>query len=89
MAQLGALAHTPDRALEVLDAFEAACLAEAAAAPPAGGEEGPGTTRLVARLTGEETRLAIAAKLEWTQYARAQLRALAATGSAITRERAV
>jgi DNA-binding PadR family transcriptional regulator len=87
VAQLGALARTPDRALEVLDAYEQACLAEAAAAPLAGGEEGPGTMRLVARLTGEETRLAIAAKLEWTQYARAQLRALTASGSAIARER--
>lgn len=76
--QLGALARTPDRALAVLDAYEQACLAELAAAPPAGGEEdGPGTIRLVARLVGEEARLAVAAKLEWTQYARAQLRALA------------
>jgi DNA-binding PadR family transcriptional regulator len=82
VTQLGALARTPERALEVLDAYEAACLAEAGAAPGVGSEEGPGTTRLVARLTGEETRLAIAAKLEWAQYARTQLRALARPGSA-------
>jgi DNA-binding PadR family transcriptional regulator len=74
--QLGALARTPERALAVLDAYQQACLAELTAAPSAGGEEGPGTTRLVARLIGEETRLAIAAKLTWAQYARAQLRML-------------
>jgi hypothetical protein len=81
IAQLGALARTPARALEVLDAYEQACLDEAAAAPPPGSEEGPGTTRLAARLIGEETRLALAAKLRWAQYARAQLRALAETQS--------
>jgi DNA-binding PadR family transcriptional regulator len=87
VAQLGALARTPARALEVLDAYERACLAEAAAAPRAGGDEGPGTTRLVARLIGEETRLAIAAKLEWAQYARAQLRVLAGSYPEVAKER--
>jgi DNA-binding PadR family transcriptional regulator len=82
VAQLGALAQTPERAIEVLDAYEQACLAEAAAASSPGSEEGPGTTRLVARLTGEEARLAVAAKLRWTQYARAQLRALTDPSSA-------
>jgi DNA-binding PadR family transcriptional regulator len=76
VAQLGALAHTPARAIEVLDAYEQACLAEIAASPAPGSEEGPGTIRLVARLVGEETRQTVAAKLRWTQYARAQLRAL-------------
>ena len=47
-------------------------------------DEGPGTTRLVARLVGEETRLTVAAKLRWVQYARAQLRAIA-RGSASRR----
>jgi DNA-binding PadR family transcriptional regulator len=74
--QLGALARSPSRALDALDAYEGACLSEAAAAPPHGGDQGPGTTRLVARLIGEESRLAIAARLEWVQYARTQLRAL-------------
>jgi DNA-binding PadR family transcriptional regulator len=74
--QLGALARSPARALQTLDAYERACLAEVAAATPAGSEQGPGTTRLVARLIGEETRLAIAARLEWVQYARTQLHAL-------------
>jgi DNA-binding PadR family transcriptional regulator len=78
MAQVGALAKAPRRALEVLDDYEQACLTEVAAAPPAG-SEGPGTTRLVARLIGEETRLTIAARLRWVQYARAQLKTLAAS----------
>jgi DNA-binding PadR family transcriptional regulator len=75
MAQIGALARSPQHAIDVLDAYEKACLAEAVGAPPAGGEA-PGTTGLVARLLGEETRLTIAARLRWAQYARAQLRAL-------------
>ncbi len=79
VAQLGALARTPDRAAAVLDAYEQACLAELAAAPPAG-DRTPGTTGLVARLIGEETRLAVAAKLRWVQYARTQLFALASSG---------
>jgi DNA-binding PadR family transcriptional regulator len=80
MAQLGALARTPARAIAALDAYEQACIAEMADAPPAGANDGPGTTPLVARLIGEETRLTIAARLRWAYYARAQLQALAATG---------
>jgi DNA-binding PadR family transcriptional regulator len=76
VTQLGALARTPERAIEVLDAFERVCLQELASAPPAG-DSTPGTTGLVARLIAEESRLSIAAKLEWGRYARAQLRALA------------
>jgi DNA-binding PadR family transcriptional regulator len=77
VAQLGAVAQSPERALAVLDAYEQACLTEAAAAPAPGNDDGPGTTRLVARLIGEEARLAVAARLQWTQYARVQLRMLA------------
>jgi DNA-binding PadR family transcriptional regulator len=77
--QLGALARDPARALAVLDDYEQACLAEIAAAPAGGAEEqGAGVTRLVARLAGEETRLSVAAKLKWAQYARAQLVSLIA-----------
>jgi len=77
IAQLGALASTPEGALCALDAYEQACTLEIASAPPAGEDEGPGTTRLVARLIGEETRLTLAARLRWAQYARAQLQTLA------------
>jgi DNA-binding PadR family transcriptional regulator len=76
IAQLGALARVPERALSALDAYEQACIAEMTAAPAAGSDEGPGTTPLVARLTGEDTRLTIAARLRWVQYARGQLQTL-------------
>jgi DNA-binding PadR family transcriptional regulator len=76
IAQLGVLAHAPEQALAALDAYEQACVAEMADTPAAGCDEGPGTTRLVARLIGEETRLTLAAHLRWAQYARAQLNAL-------------
>ncbi len=77
ITQLGALAKTPDRAIAALDAYEQACISEMAAAPAAGAEEGPGTIPLVARLIAEDTRLTIAARLRWVQYARAQLQTLA------------
>jgi DNA-binding PadR family transcriptional regulator len=77
IVQLGALARSPQRASSALDAYEQACMAEMAAAPAPGHDEGPGTTRLVARLIGEDARLTIAARLRWVQYARAQLKALA------------
>lgn len=80
VTQLGALVHTPERALEVLDEYEQACLADLAAAPPAG-EITPGTTGLISRLIGEETRLSVAAKLRWVQYARAQLTQSGAAGA--------
>ena len=77
--QLGALAHDPARAMAVLADYEQACLVEIAAAPAGGAEEqGPGITQFVARLAGEETRLTVAAKLKWAQYARAQLVTLTA-----------
>jgi DNA-binding PadR family transcriptional regulator len=76
ITQLGALARAPGRALEALDQYERECLSEIADAPGAGEHEGLGATRLVARLTEEETRLTLAARLRWTQYARAQLDAM-------------
>jgi DNA-binding PadR family transcriptional regulator len=79
IVQLGALARTPGSAIAALDAYEQACITEMAAAQPAGANDGPGTTPLVERLVGEETRLTIAARLRWAQYARTQLQALAPT----------
>ncbi len=76
IAQLGALAKTPQRAIAALERYEQACLSEMAAAPASGAEQGPGTIPLVARMIGEDTRLTIAARLRWVQYARAQLQAL-------------
>jgi DNA-binding PadR family transcriptional regulator len=80
VTQLGALAATPERALEVLAEYEQVCLAELAAAPGAG-EDAAGMIGLIARLVGEETRLSLAAKLRWVQYARAQLASRAASTS--------
>jgi DNA-binding PadR family transcriptional regulator len=77
--QLGALARMPGRAKAALDEYEQACLCELTAAPPAG-DQTPGTTGLISRLIGEETRLTVAAKLRWVQYARSQLEALPAPG---------
>jgi DNA-binding PadR family transcriptional regulator len=77
VAQLGALARTPQQALAALDAYEDACVQEIASAPPPGADEGAGITRLVARLTAEETRLTLASRLRWVQYTRAQLQAFA------------
>ena len=74
VTQLGVLAREPQRAAELLDAYEQACLTEIAAAAPAG-ERTPGIPGLVSRLLGEQTRLGVAAKLRWAQYARAELNA--------------
>ncbi|HTB50930.1 MAG TPA: PadR family transcriptional regulator [Solirubrobacteraceae bacterium] len=83
IAQLGAMARTPGQALAALDAYERSCISELADAPPVGSDEGPGTTRMVARLIAEDTRLALAARLRWVQYARAQLLALAPVSTGI------
>ena len=76
VSQLGPLGRTPERAIEVLDRYEQACLAEIAAAPHRAVRR-PARPVLIALLIGEETRLSVAAKLRWAQYARAQLLALA------------
>ncbi len=75
--QLGALSHSPERALRVLDEYEHECLAEAAATPAAGEVSVGGTCGLAARLLGEEARLRVGANLKWSQYAREQLRSFA------------
>src|SRR6185437_11437269 len=76
--QLAALAWSPEMALDVIDRVEAECLQEAARTPLG---SGPGETvesrsHMVTRLIGEESRLAVGAKLAWVQYAREELRAL-------------
>jgi DNA-binding PadR family transcriptional regulator len=81
VTQLGTVAHERERALRLLDAYEQACLREMVAAPPADAPTA-GTTGLVRRLLGEETRLGVAAKLRWVQYARSQLLAFAPLAAA-------
>ena len=75
--QLGALARKPEMAIEVLDRFEKSCLAEAAKTPLPINEQGVGPA-LIARLVGEENRLAVGAKLAWVQYAREAFKTLRA-----------
>jgi DNA-binding PadR family transcriptional regulator len=72
VSQLGALGRSPERARALLDEYEKACLEELAQVSSPD-EQLSGTTGLVARLAAEETRLSIAAKLRWAQYARTQM----------------
>jgi DNA-binding PadR family transcriptional regulator len=76
--QLAALRRDPEAALEIVERYEQACLAEASRLPIAG--EGrtaiDGTAELLARLIAEERRLAVGAKLAWIEYARRELKAL-------------
>jgi DNA-binding PadR family transcriptional regulator len=81
VAQLGVLARDPQRAHDLLNAYEQACLTEIADAAPASARA-PGTAGLVKRLLGEQTRLGIAAKLRWAQYARGELNAFTRPGEA-------
>ena len=71
--QLAALEHEPDVALEILERYEQACLAEARRQPPA-------SKSLIDRLLAVESRLAVEGRLPWVEYARTQFGALA-TGS--------
>src|SRR6185437_12871177 len=77
--QLAALTRDPEAALATLDRYEKACLQEAGGTPLNGANGVPAdeASGLAARLLCEESRLAMGAKLEWTQYARAQLKSLA------------
>jgi DNA-binding PadR family transcriptional regulator len=76
--QLTALTHDPEAALDTLGRYEQACLQEARSTPldlaDAVGDEVSG---LATRLLSEQRRLVMGEKLQWTQYARAQLKALA------------
>jgi DNA-binding PadR family transcriptional regulator len=82
VTQLGTVAHEGRRALELLDAYEQACLREMVAAPP-GDARTAGTTGLVRRLLDEEARLGVAAKLRWVQYARSELLTFAQSAAAV------
>jgi DNA-binding PadR family transcriptional regulator len=77
--QLAALTRDPQAALDLVADYEQACLQEGAGTKLGGGEVAAteGTSALVARLISEEQRLAVGAKLEWVQYARRELSALA------------
>jgi DNA-binding PadR family transcriptional regulator len=63
--QLAAMEHEPDVALEILQRYEQACLAEARRSPAA-------SERLIDRLLAQESRLALEGRLPWVEYARGQ-----------------
>jgi hypothetical protein len=76
--QLGALAREPHAALEIIARGERECLGEARGTtiPATNAANSSGSSELVARLIGEEARLAAGARLKWLQYARRELEAL-------------
>jgi DNA-binding PadR family transcriptional regulator len=78
--QLAALAQQPEMALDVIERYGQACLAEAGETPlPAPREDCEDTVAgLAARLASEERRLAIESRLPWIDYARREFKALAA-----------
>jgi DNA-binding PadR family transcriptional regulator len=67
--QLAAMEHEPEVALEILERYEQACLAEARRTPPT-------SDRLIDRLLAVESRLAMESRLPWVEYARSQFSAL-------------
>lgn len=78
VSALATLAREPGAALEILTRYESACLAEAGSIPISERDVPTDVPALVARLTAEESRLAIGAKLAWLEYARRELNLLAA-----------
>lgn len=80
---LSTFTRNPRAALEILARYEQACLAEAAKTrlTRLDASSQP-VSSLSERLLNEESRLALGAKLEWVQYARRELSALADAGAA-------
>jgi DNA-binding PadR family transcriptional regulator len=68
--QLAAMEYEPDVALQILERYEQACLAETCRRPAS-------SDRLIDRLLAEESRLAMESRLPWVEYARSQFSALA------------
>ncbi len=68
--QLAAMEHEPQVALQILERYEQACLAEARRSPAT-------SERLIDRLLAVESRLAMESRLPWVEYARSQFSALA------------
>ena len=77
--QLANFTRHPQTAIEILDGYEQACLTEARATTvtPQSDACADGAPQLASRLTNEERRLSIGAKLQWVQYARRELNVLA------------
>lgn len=78
--QLASFVRDPEAAIGLLDRYEQACVQEVGEIPLLPERDGAlreASHALLARLTAEEGRLALGAKLEWVQYARSEMRALA------------
>lgn len=76
---LGALTNEPEHLREVMVGYERACLAEGMHTPIAGAPDAASpdsALALMGRLSDEENRLAVGAKLEWVAYAREELKKL-------------
>lgn len=80
VVQLAALTRDPQAALEIVERYEQACLAEGTRMGIEGTRSAAidGRSEMLARLVDEERRLAIGAKLAWIEYARRELKALIA-----------
>jgi DNA-binding PadR family transcriptional regulator len=78
--QLAVFARQPQVALQMLERYELALLAQARSAPlnPAGGRGEDAVGELIAQLVQEDRRLASEAKLAWIGAARSRLRELLA-----------
>jgi DNA-binding PadR family transcriptional regulator len=78
--QLAVLAREPEMALDVIEHYGQACLAEAGdtplPTPPDACEDI--ASSLASRLVSEERRLAVEARLPWIDYARREFKTLAA-----------
>jgi len=77
--ELAALMSDPGLARGVIDGYEQACVREGGDSPlRATNERSPDLgSRLANRLACEQNRLAVGARLEWVQYVRRELKALA------------
>jgi DNA-binding PadR family transcriptional regulator len=74
---LGALTNEPEQLREVMVGYEQACLSEGMSTPISGAAETPDSAlALLGRLSDEENRLAVGAKLQWAEYARQELKKL-------------
>lgn len=87
LLQLTAVARDPEEAFAVLDTYEQACLADTCTRPlEPGDDRAPADAQqLQERLLEEERRLAVGAQLEWTRFARSELKALANARAAAPR----
>jgi DNA-binding PadR family transcriptional regulator len=78
--QLTARTRSLERAMEVLDQYEQACLTDTCSTPLTNGEDHGAPengAELQARLLAEQKRLAVGMQIAWTKFARREIKALA------------